>query len=333
MGVAPEAARVLLELGLVGGAVRDEHGALRVPLRQLVGDVQPARREHDALRGRAGGLGVLHVAEAVALEHRDGEPDLPEVLDRDRLGRLDRPVEDRLDLRRLHLGHLGGEVGGRLVVDVVRHDLDAVLRGELLDLLLARLAEAGVAGQEADAGDLHLLHLLEDLDHRVAVLLRGLEHVRRHGLHDHLGGREGEQDRLALLDDALDRHGLAARGRADDGEDLLLLHELLRERDRLLGARARVLHDELDLPPAEAAAGVGRVHHHLQRVGLRRAEERGRAGHGQDGADLDRLLRGEREGGGERRREQGERSERRLRHGCLHGRRLRFTSSRNGRAP
>src|ERR671928_209205 len=68
----------------------------------------------------------------------------------------------------LHGQHLEGVdaepvvVGLREVEDLVHRDLDAVLRGAPLHLLLARLAEPGVARQEADARDPHPLHAAED---------------------------------------------------------------------------------------------------------------------------------------------------------------------------
>ncbi len=100
VGVAAEGADVLLVPRLVGLLVRGQDRLLRVASAGSASATsEPARREDDALGGGAGRLHVLDVAEAVALEDRDREADLAGVLDDDGLGRLDGPVEDRLDVR------------------------------------------------------------------------------------------------------------------------------------------------------------------------------------------------------------------------------------------
>ena len=53
----------------------------------------------------------------------------------------------------LHLGQDVGQVGGLLVVDLADDDGDAVLAGQFLELLLARIAEAVVARDDADVLD------------------------------------------------------------------------------------------------------------------------------------------------------------------------------------
>ena len=65
---------------------------------------------------------------------------------------------------------------------------------------------------------------------------------------------------------------LAARRGADDGEHLVLLDELLREGDGLLGASLRVLDDQLHLPAEDAAGLVDLLDQHLERAGLGPAE-------------------------------------------------------------
>ena len=183
----------------------------------------------------------------MALEDGNLEADLARVLDHDRLRGHDRPVDDRLDVRGLDLGHLGRQVARLGVVHLVGGDRDAVLRRELLDLPLPRVPEAVVAGEDADLGDLHLLHLLEDLDDRVTVLLGGLEHLLRDGVDDRLGRRAGQEDGLPRLRDALDLHRLAARRGTDDGEHLVFVDQLLGEGEGLLRAGAGILDDQLDL--------------------------------------------------------------------------------------
>ena len=110
-------------------------------------------------RPRPGRLDVLDVAEAVALEERHRHADLPHVLGDDRLRRHDRPVDDRLDIGGLHLGHHRGQVGGVLVIDFVGHDLDAVLGGESFRAAPCPPCRSRVARNNADLRDAHLLHL------------------------------------------------------------------------------------------------------------------------------------------------------------------------------
>src|SRR5512133_941809 len=288
--VGAEGAGVLLVLRLVRLLVVDQDLLLRVLRGEGLGDDDRAGGEDDALGGRAGPLHVADVGEAVALEDRHLEPDLAGVLDDDRLGRLDRPVEEGLHVGGLQLGDLGRQGGRRRVVGLVDDDLDSVLRRELRDERLARLAEAGVGGEDADLRRTHLLHLGEDEGDGVAVLLRRLEDVLRDGVHDRLGRGAGQQRRPPRLGEPLHLHRLAARRGADDGEDLLLVDELLREGDRLLRAPAGVLDDELDLLPGDAPLRVELLGEHLERPRLGGAEEGGRTGDGEERADLDGVV-------------------------------------------
>jgi len=75
----------------------------------------------------------------VALEDGHGKADLARVLDHDGLRRLDGPVDERLHVGRLQLGHHSGQVSGFLLVHFVGHDLDAEARGQLLHCSLPAL--------------------------------------------------------------------------------------------------------------------------------------------------------------------------------------------------
>jgi hypothetical protein len=90
----------------------------------------------------------------------------------------------------------------------------------------------------------------------------------------------------------------------EDGQDLLLLDELAGEGDGFFRAGPGVLEHQLDLAAQQAAGAIDLVDQHLQGFGLRRAQVGGRAGHCQDGPDLDGILLRSRQ---ERRRNQDQR--------------------------
>ncbi len=303
VGVAAEGADVLLELGLVVLLVLHEQGLLRMTGGQALGDDKAAGGKDDALGGRAGGLDVLDIAEAVALVDGDIQANLAGVLQHDGLGRLDRPVDECLHARGLELGGHRRQIRRLLVVDLVGHDLDPHLLGHLLDLLLARLAEASVGGHESDLGEAGLLDVIEDLARGVGIVLRRLEHPLAHRFHDGLGRRAREQQGLALLGKALDLERLATGRGADDGEDLVLLDELLGQRDGLFGAAARVLEQDFDGMAGEPSLLVGFIGEHLQRARLGAAQVGGRARDAEDGPNLDGFLGNGRAGEEERSQE------------------------------
>ena len=233
----------------------------------------------------------------MALEQRHVELDLLHVLGHQALGRNDGPVDQGLDVLALDLRQDARQVRLLLAVDLGDDHGDAVLGGQGIELFLAGGAVAVVARDDADLRDAQGLHGLEDAAYGVAVLLGRLEDVRGHRVDDVLGRRARQKDRLALLADVLDSHGLAAGRGADDGQDLVLVDELLGHGDGVFGLAAGILDDELDLVPQDAAGLVDALHEHLGRFGLGPAQVRGGAGHGKDGAHLDgRLLGGRRRG-------------------------------------
>jgi len=101
-------------------------------------------------------------------------------------------------------------------------------------------------------------------------------------------GREGEQVQAAGIDD--DRHARHHHRRAhvgDEGEGLVVLHELARGEYRALGVVACVLDRQADPAPMHAAGGVGLVEAHQHAVAHRHAEHGDRAGEVGHGADDD----------------------------------------------
>src|SRR5512143_289383 len=118
VSVAAEGAHVFLVFRLILFLIVNEHGLLRVLVRECLGHEKPAGRENHTLGSRARRFHVSNVAETMALEDGHREADLPGVLDHDGLGRFDGPVDDRLNACRLYLRHFCSEVRCRFVINL-----------------------------------------------------------------------------------------------------------------------------------------------------------------------------------------------------------------------
>ena len=161
---------------------------------------------------------------------------------------------NRMDVHRVGLGlhrlqRLGGEVGVRAGKALGRHDLDALLAGQRLELVPTALA-IGVF-QPKERHGLHpvLGHVVERVADHQPVGDGGLEHVPlfRRWLHD--GGTRGHGDggHMARLRHLGHRQRRGRGGAAHDHGRAVLLNQLAHIVDRLGGVRGVVVLDEFDL--------------------------------------------------------------------------------------
>ena len=126
----------------------------------------------------------------------------------------------------------------------------------------------------------------------LVVLVRGDEEVRVALLAGEVRGAgiRRDQDRAAVGHRLHHRDQDVGEHRADHEIDLVALDERLGLADRDVGLELVVLHDQLDLAPAELAAE--RLQRELEAVALLHAERRGRARQRGQDADLELVLRG-----------------------------------------
>ena len=143
--MAAKSAYVLFVFAFVIGLVFFEQRLLRIVFCQDIDDQQPPGREDNAFRGFARCLHIFDVAEPVTLEERNLEPELFHVLCEDRLRRFDGPVDNGARIGGLDFGEHAGKVCGVFFVNLVCDDGNFIVRGYLLELFLACLAEAGIA--------------------------------------------------------------------------------------------------------------------------------------------------------------------------------------------
>jgi hypothetical protein len=289
--VAAERRDVGLVARLVVALVASDDGLLRILVGEQLGDEQRRGGQADSLGGVACEADELLRRDAVRLVERHRQAELAVVPGDDRRPLAEAGVEHRLHAgRRLDLRQLRGHVGVARAVALVGDDLDAVLARDLDALAAHRLVEASRAGDQGELGELSLAQVGEDLLARHAVGVRRLEHPRPHRLDD--ADRAGERDerRPRLLGERDRGHRRPRRRAADDDVDLVLLEQPLGERARLLGVAAVVVDDELDPAPVDSAGAVQPLGEHLERLLLGIAEERGRTGDREEGADAKRLL-------------------------------------------
>ena len=191
----------------------------------------------------------------------------------------------------------------------------------LLQVLAAELAVVGRVGQDRDlleaaAGD----RLLDD-HRRLDAVVRGVAEDVVLGLlvelvRDDRAGRDVVHHRdLGFLEEALRGEGDAGVDVADDGDDLLLVDQLLGDLHAALVLRFVVALDQLDLAAEHAAGLVDLVDREAHAVAHADAHRRRAAGERAVDADLDRVG-GEGEAGGSGERE-GAREAGQLFHGCL----------------
>jgi hypothetical protein len=140
-----------------------------------------------------------------------------------------------------------------------------------------------------DLGQAAVLHVPEDLIHCHPVGVRRLEDPLLDRVDDDAGTGQRDEGHARFLDQLDDGHGRTGGRAADDEVDLVLLEQALDGGHGLLGVVLGVVVDQLQRPAEHAARRVDLLHVHLQGLELGIAQERGRAGHRQERADLDRL--------------------------------------------
>ena len=303
VGVAAEGRHVGLEARFVVPLVGADDGFLRVAVGQQFGHQQRRGGQAHAFGGRSGELDVLLGGDAVRLVQRQRQTDLPVVASHYRRPLTETGVEHRLSAAGADLGQLRGHVGVGGPVGLVGHHLDAVPGCDFQALAAHRLVEAAAARDQRHLRQLARLQVDEDLLAGHAVGVRRLEDPFLGRLDDHHGAGERDERRLRLFDQRHHRHRRAGRRAADDHVDPVLLEQPLGEGACLFGVAAVVVGDELQHAAEHSALGVDAFDDHLQSLLLGVAEECRRSGHGQKGADADRLL-GAGVAGGEQRARQ-----------------------------
>jgi hypothetical protein len=160
------------------------------------------------------------------------------------------------------------------VVNFGLDHLDAHLGGEFQQLRLARLAEAGIARQHGNFGNSPCFHGLKYFFGSIGVLLRGLENISGHRVHDHLGGRAGNQRGSRLFEYFLDLHGLAGGGGPQHGDTFSSSMSCLAKEIAFSGLAPESLIISSTFLTVDAAGGIGLLHQHLQSCGLPALPER-----------------------------------------------------------